>query len=255
MTSNELAADLALARDAAVEAGAIAMRHFGADPEVRMKTDDQPVTDADLEIDAQLHRRLLAARPDYGWLSEEMADTPARLARDRVWIVDPIDGTNSFIAGLPEFVVSVGLAVEGAAVVGVLHNPATGETYTAARGGGARLGDRTIHVAPRPEPSGTPVLIGSRSELERGELEEYRGRWEILPMGSTAYRMAKVAEGIGHLYVSSGRKSEWDVCAATVIVEEAGGIVHQHAGDPLRFNQRVPMLDGVVATCGVAPEV
>lgn len=254
MTSIDLTADLSLALDAAVEVGAIAMRYFGADPAVHMKGADQPVTDADLEMDAELHRLLLLARPDYGWLSEEMEDDPARLARDRVWIVDPIDGTNSFIEGLPEFVVSVGLAEKGRAVVGVLHNPATGETYSAMRGGGARLGDRPIRVAERPDPAGRPVLIGSRSELERGELDEYRDRWDILPMGSTAYRMAKVAEGAGHLYVSGGRKSEWDVCAAAVIVEEAGGAAYQRGGDPLRFNQRVPMLEGVVATCGTAPD-
>lgn len=255
MTATDLQADLALARDAAVEVGAIAMRFFRADPLVRMKGAEQPVTEADLEIDAELNRLLLAPRPGYGWLSEETTDTPARLGRDRVWIVDPIDGTNSFIEGRPEFVVSIGLAVGGRAVLGVLHNPASGETYTAIHGGGARLGGRPIRVAQPPATGAERVLVGSRSELDRGELEQYRDRWRILPMGSTAYRMAKVAEGAGHLYVSRGRKAEWDVCAAVVIVEEAGGSVHQHTGDLLRFNQPVPFFDGIVASCGVAPEV
>lgn len=253
MTTLDLLADLDLARGAATAAGEIAMRYFAADPTVTHKSPGQPVTEADLEIDRELRRRLLEARPDYGWLSEETADDAARLGRNRVWIVDPIDGTNSFIEQRREFVISIGLAVEGEAVVGVLHNPSTGETYTAARGSGARLGDRAIHVAPAPAPGSERVLIASRSELALDAYADYRAGWRILPLGSTAYRMAKVAEGVGHLYLSRGTKNEWDVCAATVLVLEAGGTVRQMDGKPLAFNQRVPVHSGVVASCGIPP--
>lgn len=250
----DVTADLELARSAAEAAGEIAMRYFGADPEVRHKSPDQPVTEADLEIDRELRRLLLAARPGYGWLSEETADGAARLGRNRVWIVDPIDGTNSFLEQRREFVISIGLAVDGEAVLGVLHNPATGEMYTAAQGTGARLGGRPIQVAPVPAAGAERVLIASRSELARGAYAAYGEGWRILPLGSTAYRMAKVAEGVGHLYFTRGTKNEWDVCAATVLLVEAGGTVRQRDGAPLEFNQRVPVHSGVVASCGVSPE-
>lgn len=251
MTAAELRADLDLARAAAVAAGEIAMRFFRANPTVRLKGPAQPVTDADLEADREIRRRLMDARPGYGWLSEETADSPARLACERVWVVDPIDGTNSFIEGRPEFVVSVGLAERGVAVAGVLHNPATGETYTAARGDGARLGDRAIRVARCPAAGEERVLIASRTELGLDAFRDYAAGWRIVPLGSTAYRMAKVAEGVGHLYLSRGTKQEWDLCAAAVLVEEAGGTVRQLDGDPLVFNRRVPVLSGVVASCGI----
>lgn len=253
MTAADLRSDLEIARLAAIAAGEIGMRYFRADPAVTLKSPDQPVTAADLEADLELRRRLTEARPGYGWLSEETADGPARLACERVWVVDPIDGTNSFIAGRPEFVVSVGLVEHGVAVAGVLHNPATGETYTAARGAGARLDGRAIRVAGCPAPGEERVLIASRTELALDAFREYAAGWRILPLGSTAYRMAKVAEGVGHLYLSRGKKNEWDVCAAAVLVEEAGGTVTQHDGAPLEFNRRVPVLSGVVASCGLPP--
>lgn len=250
MTDSDLRADLALAVEAAVAGGEIAMRYFGEDPEVTLKAPGQPVTEADLKIDREIRSRLIGARGDYGWLSEETVDDPARLSRERVWIVDPIDGTNSFIEARPEFVVSIGLAVKGRAAVGVLHNPATGETYSGIRGGGSRLGDRTIRVALPPRAGDERVLIGSRTELGLGQLDEYRDGWTILPLGSTAYRMAKVAEGVGHLYASGGTKMEWDVCAAAVIVEEAGGTVSDGSGAPLGFNRASPSFGGMVASCG-----
>src|SRR5512135_2883144 len=123
--------DVALAAAAALEAGRAAMSRFGSDLVVTHKAPDQPLTEADLEANRILHERLVGARPDYGWLSEETADDPERLERERVWIVDPIDGTRSFIAGRPEFSISVGVVERGRPMVGVVLNPATGELYAA----------------------------------------------------------------------------------------------------------------------------
>jgi myo-inositol-1(or 4)-monophosphatase len=247
MTAPHLAADLEIARDAALLAGEAVMRHFRRGEPVHFKSADQPVTAADLVADRILRERLLAERPGYGWLSEETIDDPERLARDRVWIVDPIDGTNSFVAGLPEFVISVALAERGEPVVGVIHNPATGELYHAVRGGGAYLAAARIRVAAPPLAGTVPVLLASRAEEAAGAFAELEGRWEVRLLGSTAYRMVRVADGSAQATFSARAKSDWDVCAAALIVMEAGGSVGDARGAPLVFNLPVPAHQGVRA--------
>lgn len=241
--------ELAAAREAAVAAGAEVMRHFRRGEEVHFKAPDQPVTAADLAADRLLRERLSALFPSYGWLSEETADSRDRLDLSRVWIVDPIDGTNSFVDGRPEFVISIGLVEDGEPVVGVLFNPVTEELYQAVRGRGADRNGRAVRVAPR-DAEQAGVMCVSRSELRRGELVAYEQTWRFLPLGSTAYRMAKVADGTAHVFVTAGGKSEWDVCAAALLVTEAGGEARLFDGGPLRFNQPNPRVPGVVATNG-----
>lgn len=255
MSRTALDADLELAIAAAREAGRVIMRTFGSDPEVRHKSPDQPVTDADLAADALLADRLRAARPGYGWLSEETIDRPERLARDRVWIVDPIDGTRSFIAGYPDFAVSIGLAESGAALLGVVHNPARDELFWAIRGGGAhrvRGGESGTGATERlrigdPATGARPMLLASRSEIGRGELDELGREHEILELGSTAYKLAALAAGSGDGVLSRGPKSEWDVAAAALLVQEAGGVVTDVDGAPLRYNRPDPYIRGLVA--------
>lgn len=248
-------ADLALALDAAWEAGAALMRAFGESGEVRYKEPDQPVTKADLEADALLGARLRRARPADGWLSEETADGPARLGCDRVWVVDPLDGTRSFIRGYREFAVSVALAVLGEVVAGVVYNPGRSDLFWAVRGSGAyRAGDWTggapvgqrLRVANQPAP-GRPSVLASRTEIGRGEFEVFDRDWTVRPLGSTAYKLAAVAAGMGNAFVSRGPKSEWDVAAGGLIVEEAGGVVTDAGGGPLRYNRADPQVPGVVA--------
>jgi len=210
---------------------------------VAFKSADQPVTEVDVQVDRLLRRLLTTARPGYGWLSEEAVDAPERLSRERVWIVDPIYGTTSFVKERPEFGISVGLARGGEAVLGVVYNPVTDEMYHAVRGGGAFRDGRPIRVA-----GGGRVLVASPTELERGDLDPVSTGWTVLPLGSTTYKMVKVAEGTGSAYLSRTRKSEWDVCAALVVVEEAGGEVLQMNGAPLRFNRPRPGVNGLV--CG-----
>ena len=243
------AADLELAVRAARAAGREVMKHFRGGGEVRYKSADQPVTEADLAADRLLHDVLLGERPGYGWLSEETADSPERLGRERVWLVDPIDGTRSFVDGVAEFAVSVGLAVEGRAVVGVVYNPAADELYHAVLGGGAFRNGVPIRVAGRP--AGLPVALASRSEIRRGEFDAVRGEWEVRPFGSTTCKMVKVADGSADLFLSRGPKSEWDVCAADLVVREAGGDVTDAEGRELRYNRPEPFVRGVLATGGV----
>jgi myo-inositol-1(or 4)-monophosphatase len=234
--------ELELAVGAAREAGDLVLRYFRQDTPVEYKSEDQPVTEADVRADALLRERLIGARPGYGWLSEETKDAPDRLRRDRVWIVDPIDGTNSFILGIPEYVVSIALARHGRVEVGVVYNPSTDELFHAVRGGGAFRNGERIRVS-----GSVGSLLASRSDLQSGEFDPLRDSWTPTPLGSTAYKMVKVADGTGAAYVSRGAKSEWDVAAADLIVEEAGGIATDAAGYPLRYNRPEPFLEGMIA--------
>lgn len=254
-----LADDLALAVQAVREAGVVVMQAFGTEQEVTHKSPDQPLTQADLASDAILKQRLLGPRPGYGWLSEETADTRARLACELVWIVDPIDGTRSFVAGRPEFAISIGLAQRGKAQLGVIYNPASNELYTAIVGQGAYKSRRGVGASGRqgvesPEdrlrvalPAGRAIIAASRSEIQRGDFEAFMSDHDILPVGSTAYKLAKVAEGAAHVYISRGPKSEWDLCAGDLIVTEAGGQVTDLAGATLQYNRPDPHITGVVA--------
>jgi myo-inositol-1(or 4)-monophosphatase len=244
----EYRADLDLALKAVHAAAPGIMRAFRTRQDVIYKSEDQPQSAADREADNTLHSVLLGGRPDYGWLSEELADTPDRLTRARVWIVDPIDGTRSYLAGYPEFAISVALAENGESVLGVVANPATNEIFWAIRGVGAFLHpERRLHVRP-PHP---PLRIAaSRSEMKRGEFAEFTAGAEILGVGSTAYKLAKVACGDADLFLSRGPKSEWDTCAGDLLVNEAGGRVTDLKGAPLRYNNPDPYIHGILATSG-----
>lgn len=248
------AADLELAIRAARAAGRVVMAAFRTDAQVRYKNPEQPVTDADLAADRILHEMLLGERPEYGWLSEETKDSPARLSRRRLWVVDPIDGTNSFVKGRAEFAICVGLVDDGKPVVGVVFNPATDELYHASVGGGAFVNGVPVHVSATDERAEARTLFASRWEMGRGELDHFTDPWRVRPMGSTAYKMAKVADGTADVFVSSGPKNEWDVAAAAVIVTEAGGRVTGPAGEEFRYNQPHPAWRGVVASNGLLHE-
>ena len=247
----DYAADLDLALRAVRAAGDAVLPAFHAGQEVRFKAPDQPVTDADLAANRILHEILLGGRPDYGWLSEETKDTPERLSKERLWVVDPIDGTNSFVEGYPEFAISVGLVDRGRAVVGVVLNPATGELYHAAAGGGAFLNGAPIRVSATDEAAEVRRIAASRWEMGRGELDRFVAPWQVSPLGSTAYKMAKVADGSVDVFVSAGPKNEWDVAGAAVVITEAGGRVTGPSGAELRYNQPDPAWRGIVATNGL----
>jgi myo-inositol-1(or 4)-monophosphatase len=251
-------ADLELARAAALLAGEIALRTFGSRHDVEWKAVDQPLTQTDLAIDRLLREMLTAARPEYGWLSEETVDEPDRLQRERVWIVDPIDGTRSFIAGRPEFTVSIGLAEAGRASVGVIYNPVRREMFTAIRGHGAHLERDESHspLSVRTAPGRRRQALASSGDVAAGRLAPLGDDWRVKPVGSTAYKMALVASGAADVFVTPSGRSEWDVCAGDVIVAEAGGSATDLAGQPLQFNRPRPELAGIIAAAaGVAEDI
>ena len=240
--------DLDLALSAAREAGELARRFFGTDMEVEFKSPDQPVTRADREVDALLRERLLTARPSYGWLSEETADDHERLGCDRVWIMDPIDGTSSFVEGIPDFVVSIGLADRGVPCVGVVHDPMQDVTYWGARGRGAfREGD-PVRISGRTAggEGDEPRLLISRSMRQDSLRRRFPG-WRYRAFGSTANKLVRVAAGEAEGYLTRGERAEWDLCAASVVLGEAGGVISALDGSPLGFNRPDPRVQGVVA--------
>jgi myo-inositol-1(or 4)-monophosphatase len=214
-----------------------------------MRVDDKgaagPVTDADRAINDVLTRMLPA--DGEGWLSEESRDDPVRLERRRVWAVDPLDGTKEFVAGIPEWCVSVGLLEDGEAVAGGIANPATGEVFLGGRGTGVTYNGRPARVSGRQSLEGALVLA-SRSEVDRGEWERFRGAsFTVRPMGSVAYKLALVAAGLADATWTLVPKHEWDVAAGVALVLAAGGTVRTKDGSPLRFNQARPKLTGLIA--------
>ena len=229
----ELEVALAAARDA----GDIVRSHYERGTRVWEKSEDNPVTLADLEADAAIHAHLVAAFPDDGILSEETVSDGSRLAKSRVWIVDPMDGTKEFTRKIPEFAVSIALAEDGEPVVGVIHHPVTGVTVWATRGGGTFRDGKAVQVSAcsRLEKA---VVIASRTEISRDKFAPYEDWFgELRPVGSIAWKLACIACGDGDLNLSFAPKNEWDVCAGDVVVREAGGVYTDFDGATRRYNQ------------------
>ncbi len=239
-------ADLALLKEAAIAAGKIAGRYFGTAPEARDKGGGQgPVTEADLEIDRMLKAELLAARPGYGWLSEESEDGPARQAAARVFIVDPIDGTRAFINGEKSFSHALAVVENGAVVAAVVHVPMLARTYAAHLGGGAFCNDTAISVSHKAGMDGASVLART-PDLKPEHWQQPHG---LVPhfRPSLAYRLGLVAEGRFDAMLTLRPAWEWDVAAGDLIVAEAGGVAKTVAGAPTRYNNPHPQLAGLVA--------
>ena len=238
----------AVAEYAAKEAGSIIKRLFKGKYDVHEKSKNNPVTSADLAANRKIREIILGRFPEDGWLSEEDKDNPQRLGLSRIWVVDPIDGTKEFIEGVPQFAVSIAFVVEGCPKVAVVFNPAEDRFYQAAAGQGAYLNDQTIHVTPRNDIDGALLLV-SRSEPRR-KFQVFVERCEIKPVGSIAFRLAKVAGGDGDGTLTFRSIREWDICAGVLMVQEAGGKVVNGSGKTLLFNQKEARHHGVVAANG-----
>jgi myo-inositol-1(or 4)-monophosphatase len=243
-----------VAARAAREAGAIIRRYYEGEITAREKSEERgPVTAADLEANARIHEVLAVAFPDDGWLSEETADSTERLAKRRVWIVDPLDGTKEFVAHIPEFCVCVALVESGRPVAAVSYNPATDRLYVATRGGGTTVNGAPARVSSTVRVPDA-VVLASRSEDKRGEWDAFKPRVHVKLTGSVAFKLAELATGQGDATFTLTPKNEWDICAGTLLVEEAGGRVTDLEGQPLVFNQRSPLRPGMIASNGVLHE-
>jgi myo-inositol-1(or 4)-monophosphatase len=211
------------------------------------KVGHDPVTEADRAVDAVLRKELL--REGEGWLSEESVDDFTRLDKSRVWVVDPLDGTREFVAGIPEFCVSVAMVEDGRPVAGGICNPATNEIFLGAIGAGVTRNGKPVQASQRAKLEGALVLA-SRSEVKRGEWKKFEGsNLKIRPMGSVAYKLALVSAGLADVTFTLVPKNEWDVAAGAALVKSAGGFVVTLDGGPLRCNNRDPLLKGLIA-CG-----
>ena len=215
---------------------------------VKDKGQDNPVTEADLATNDFLAEALPELMPEAAWLSEETKDSPKRLEKEWVWIVDPLDGTREFTKGIPEFVVSVALVRQNKAYLGVLVNPITKQVFSGLVGHGAYLNGQKIEVTGHDQLKGAK-LVCSRSEMAKGWFDEYEAQG-VTPtaVGSVAYKFGLVAAGLAEATFTPRPRSEWDIAAGVAIVEAAGGRCSDKTGSEYRFNQPNILVDGVLAS-------
>lgn len=245
MTLQSAASELALLESAAREAGALA-RVLSAKPlEVQSKGALGPVTNIDFAVNDLLAEKLRQARPDYGWLSEETPDDPRqRIGKPRTFMLDPIDGTQALVSGVPQWTISIGLVEGERALAGVVYNPLTDELFLGAIGSGATLNGKPMHATTRDALEGAR-MIGQRSRFADRRWPTPWPKMDIVERHSIAYRMSLVAAGFGDAGVLFGFKNEWDIAAGAALVEAAGGVVTDLWGERLVFNQPVPRAPGV----------
>jgi myo-inositol-1(or 4)-monophosphatase len=239
--------DLDLIATAAAEAASIAMRYFGRKPEVWLKGGTSPVSEADLAVDRFLREGLLAARSDYGWLSEETADNPDRLAARRSFIVDPIDGTRAFIDGRDTWGVSVAVVEDGRPLAGVFACPAKRETFSARLGGGAWLNGRRLAVA---EAGAAPRIGGPRKWTDQAPKAVREAMRTVPYIPSLAYRVAMVAAARIDATFVKPNSHDWDLAAVDLILGEAGGMVLNSRGERPYYGGPNPTHGALVAGSG-----
>ena len=225
----------------AAEAGALAMARWRTGFRRWEKSPGNPVCEVDLEIDALLRERLSALDREAGWLSEETVDSPDRLARRRVWVVDPIDGTRDYLRGREGWAVSIALVEDGQPVIAVLDCPPRAAVFRAEAGQGASLNGAPIHAAARTELAGARVPTEALPKADRDLTTVYRPN-------SIALRIAMVACGEADLVATLRWGHEWDIAAAVLIAREAGAEISDALGQPLAFNTRKAEAFGVLAT-------
>ena len=236
--------------------GAEALRIAAAGFDTTRKSDQSPVTSADLAVNRILHTTLRSAFPEDGWLSEESPDDFDRLQRARVWVVDPIDGTKAFINSEPEFCISVALVEQGRPIVAAIFNPSLDELYTATKGGGLCFNGKPV----------TPLTVFGdlqsiialspwEQQVRRFPLTTDNGMVLSRPMRSIAWALALIAGGRIQGLATLEPENEWDVAAGALLVEESGGKICDGAGHALTFNQAEPRYQGTIAIGPSCPDV
>lgn len=245
--ASSYAGDLDLLRDAAAEAAAIAMRYFKRQPQTWMKSGQSPVSEADIAVDRFLQAELTAARPDYGWLSEETEDDLGRLERAATFVVDPIDGTRGFLEGNEAWCVSLAVVVGGRAVAGVLNCPASGEVFEATVQTPATCNGDEIAVS---RPQSGYRLAGPKAMVDAAalRLDGSVSRHAYVP--SLAYRVAMVAAGRFDGTYMKPNAHDWDLAAADIILERAGGSILRPDGTRPAYAGRATTHGALVAASG-----
>jgi myo-inositol-1(or 4)-monophosphatase len=239
LTGTELAAFLSRLEAVTLEAGDIAMAYFRPGQRtaaaISYKGGGSPVTEADFAVDRFLFEAMRKLAPEAGWLSEETADTDARLARESIVVVDPIDGTHAFTRGDERWSVSIALVEDGRPTAGVIHAPARGETFIGARGLGAFLNGERLAIKPRRAVAGAMVVAPRALHSPIQQLPQNLVLAPRTP--SLALRLADIAAGRYDMVISSPNARDWDIAAADVILDEAGAALEEVEGGPLLYNR------------------
>jgi len=218
-------------------AGKIILNYYQSEFEVKHKGKGNPVTEADIETDLYLKNFLTNKYPDYGWLSEETRDSPERLEKKRVWVVDPLDGTKEFVEGVPNFAVSIGLVENGIPILGVILNPVKNDLYTAVKGMGMRLNGEKKTICQN-ETLNEMNILNSRSETKKGLWEPHKNNFkELIPFGSIALKLAMVAANQADFVGSLQPKNEWDICAGHCLINESGGKLITTENVDVKYNK------------------
>jgi myo-inositol-1(or 4)-monophosphatase len=232
--------------EAVREAGALALSMFQTPLKNWTKGEAlSPVSDADIAVDVLLRERLTSHEQSIAWLSEESVDDLARLDARYVWIVDPIDGTRAYIAGLPDWAVSAALVENGRPVAGCLYAPVSDEFFFAVVGQGATRNGAAIAASPGAALDQARIAA-PRKLLDR--LQAIAPPFAVMPRThSLALRLARVAEGTFDAGIAGGSSHDWDLAAADLLVHEGGGALTSFAGDTVTYNRPVPRHGMLVA--------
>lgn len=225
------------------EAGEIALKTFRGDVRSWIKGHNSPVSDADIAVDTFLRERL--SRPGVGWLSEESPDDATRLDEERIHIVDPIDGTRSYLAGREDWTICAALVERGRPVASAVYAPVLDDMYVASLGGGATRNNARI------ETTGGAALDGARIAGPQHHLERIAkaapGIVLVPKIHSLALRLARVAGGQIDAAFASVNARDWDLAAADLLVHEAGGAMTGVSGEPLVYNLHNPVHGALIA--------
>jgi myo-inositol-1(or 4)-monophosphatase len=245
--------DLELIAEAAKQAGGVALRFFNKSPEVWWKNDGRsPVSAADFAANESLESVLRTARPSYGWLSEETEDSAARLSAETLFVIDPIDGTRAFLGGQPLWCVSVAVVHRGRPVAGVLYAPALDELFEAVEGGIATKNRERIAVSAKGPETVSRFAIGE--DVLKSFPSHFQERIErVKHVPSLAYRLAMVAEGRLEGTFVKRNSHDWDLAAADLILERAGGRLTDLEGRAVLYNR--PQVSHAELCGAAAPRV
>jgi myo-inositol-1(or 4)-monophosphatase len=235
-----------LLADTVRKAGALALSMFRTDMKTWTKGASSPVSEADIAVNDLIETRLRSATPDYGWLSEESVDDAARLAKRRLWIVDPIDGTRGYIAGREDWCVSAALVENASPLIAAVFAPASDEFFFAVRGQGASC-------------NGVPILATTGARLDFARMAGPKPIIERLGLpdsiaihpriGSLALRLCRIADGRLDVAFAGGQSRDWDLAAADLIVHEANGRMTMLSGEAIDYN-RPDVTHGVLVAAG-----
>jgi len=267
VTETDYQPEIEVATELARAAGAVLLRHYNSpflvEQKINALQETEEVTAADREANELIVGRLRKEFPEDGILAEESTDTEHRLEKQRVWLIDPMDGTKNFIRRDGDFAVQIGLAINGESVLGTVYQPVRDVLYRAVRGGGSWIEEkdsaaRRMSVSSRTNPN-EMVLASSRSHrsprMER-VVSTFQFKDEVR-RGSVGVKIGLITEQQADLYLHlSPSTKQWDTCGPEIILHEAGGRLTDLFGQPLRYNGiRIDNRNGIVATNGATHEM